>query len=127
LEAATQYRRFLHGEAVAWGMLAATRLSVLGNLLPLPEGNRIEALIASYGPVPSLRKIDPASVYRHMAMDKKVRDGVVHFVLPRRIGKVVIVGGIPQKQVVGILKDLARSNPFRRGGESSFSASAGDE
>ncbi len=113
LEAATNYRRFLHGEAVAWGMLAAVRLARDYGLAS-SEANRIDELIRSYGPVPPLgRTLDRESVCRHMAADKKVRDGKVHFVLPSRIGEVKIVTGITNRQVFDALELLMRSNPFR--------------
>jgi len=113
LEAATQYRRFLHGEAVAWGMLAATRLAAEVDGLAPADAGRITDLICSYGPVPSLGRIAAADVCRHMAVDKKVRDGKIHFVLPRRIGEITIVKSISPDQVAAILDDLRRTDPFR--------------
>src|ERR1035437_10877727 len=62
LEAATRYPRFLHGEAVAWGMLGATRLAFGEGQLASSDADRINVLIRSYGPIPSLRNIDRASV-----------------------------------------------------------------
>ncbi|MEE8177360.1 MAG: 3-dehydroquinate synthase family protein, partial [Acidobacteriota bacterium] len=112
LEAATGYRRFLHGEAVAWGMLAATQLAVQDGQLASSLGDRICSLIVSYGPVPSLGRVDLAAVCRHLSADKKVRRGVVHFVLPRRIGAVRIVSGISEKQVLSVLKNLLETDPF---------------
>ncbi|MCZ6753582.1 MAG: 3-dehydroquinate synthase, partial [Acidobacteria bacterium] len=114
LEAATRYRRFLHGEAIAWGMLAATQLAVQAGQLASSTGDRICSLIVSYGPVPSLGRIDLAAVCRHLSADKKVRRGVVHFVLPRRIGAVRIVSGISEKQVLSVLKNLLATDPFGR-------------
>ncbi|HWP85534.1 MAG TPA: 3-dehydroquinate synthase [Terriglobia bacterium] len=113
LEAATEYRRFLHGEAVAWGMLAATRLAVRQKLLTAAEAQRIEGLVIAYGPVPSLRNIRPAALAPHLSVDKKVRDGQVHFVLPRKIGEVVITGGIAVPQALQVMEELAREDPFR--------------
>ena len=112
LEAATRYRRFLHGEAVAWGMVAATRLAVREDLLPSQEADRITELVASYGPVPSLRNIVPASLGPHLAVDKKVRQGKIHFVLPCRIGEVKIVSGISAARALSVLEDVMRENPF---------------
>ena len=62
--------------------------------------------------MPSLETIDPASVARSLAVDKKVREGKLHFVLPRRIGEVEIVAGIAPREVIGVLKELAKANPF---------------
>jgi 3-dehydroquinate synthase len=125
IEAATGYRRFLHGEAVAWGMLAATRLAVQQRLLPSAEAERVAALIAAYGPVPSLGKIQPAEVARHLGEDKKVRDGKIHFVLPRHIGEVAIVGDISAEQALVALQEVVQQNPFRPAAETVRRASAG--
>ena len=114
LEAATNYRRFLHGEAVAWGMLAATRLAADHGRLPIQDAERITKLIVSYGPVPSLDGVAPASLSSHLAVDKKVRDGKLHFILPRRIGEVEITAGITTREVIGVVRQLARKNPFAK-------------
>lgn len=116
LEAATNYRRFLHGEAVAWGMLAATRLAAGHGRLPLQDAERIRNLIVSYGPVPSLDGVAPASLSPHLAVDKKVRDGKLHFVLPRRIGEVETTAGISPGEVIRVVRQLARKNPFAKPG-----------
>ena len=113
IEAATDYKRFLHGEAVAWGMLAATRLAVRQKLLALPEAERIAALVVAYGPVPSLGKLRPSALGSHLSVDKKVRDGQIYFVLPRKIGEVVITGGIGVPQAVQVMEELMRQDPFR--------------
>jgi 3-dehydroquinate synthase len=125
LEAATHYRRFLHGEAVAWGMLAATRLAVQQRLLSTAEAARISTLVTAYGPVPSLKNVDAAAVGRHLGVDKKVRDGKLHFVLPRRIGEVTIVGGIPASQAMAVLEELIQQNPFQSGDNTARRVSAG--
>ncbi|MBI2817996.1 MAG: 3-dehydroquinate synthase [Acidobacteria bacterium] len=114
LEAATRYRRFLHGEAVAWGMLAATRMAAQTDGLAPQEADRMVELIRSYGPVPSMGKTPASEICRHMTVDKKVRDGVIHFVLPRRVGEVTIVKGIPQQRVASIIEELKRTDPFRQ-------------
>ncbi|MBI2819751.1 MAG: 3-dehydroquinate synthase [Acidobacteria bacterium] len=113
IEAATDYRRFLHGEAIAWGMLAATRLAVRQRLLVPSEAERIAALVVAYGPVPSLGKLRPAALGPHLRVDKKVRDGQIHFVLPRKIGEVVITGGIAVPQALQVMEELMRQDPFR--------------
>ena len=88
------------------------RLAVEHGKLSHPEAARIHSLIVSYGPVPSLNKIIPASLASHLAVDKKVREGKLHFVLPRRIGKVEIVAGIAPREVIGVVRQLAKENPF---------------
>ena len=113
IEAATGYRRFLHGEAIAWGMLAATRLAVRQKLLAPSEAARIATLVVAYGPVPSLGTLRPAALGPHLSVDKKVRDGQIYFVLPRKIGDVVVSGGITLPQALQVVEELMRENPFR--------------
>jgi 3-dehydroquinate synthase len=112
IETATGYKRFLHGEAVAWGMLAATRLAVEEKTLSESEAGRIASLISSYGPVPSLGRIPMDQIERALGIDKKVRDGKLHFVLPRRIGDVVVVGGIDAGKAVRALESVMVTAPF---------------
>jgi 3-dehydroquinate synthase len=88
LEAVTRYRRFLHGEAIAWGMLAAILFGVATDRVRDPAATRMLRLIASVGPVPSLAGIRAAQLRPILAGDKKARGGRVLWVLPRRIGKV---------------------------------------
>ena len=88
LETATRYRRFLHGEAVAWGMLAATLFGLATARLPESTATRMLRLISSVGPLPSLAGIRAAQLRLILANDKKARNGRVLWVLPRRMGKV---------------------------------------
>jgi 3-dehydroquinate synthase len=113
IEAATKYQRFLHGEAVAWGMLGATLLAVRQRLLVPAEAERIAALVVTYGPVPSLGALRPAALAPHLSVDKKVRDGQIHFVLPRKVGEVAITGGIGVPQALEAMAEVMRQDPFR--------------
>ncbi|MGH9705416.1 MAG: 3-dehydroquinate synthase family protein, partial [Candidatus Acidiferrales bacterium] len=80
------YRRFLHGEAIGWGMIAATLLSVTRNRMTEAAAARILRLIASIGPLPPLDGIRAAGLRRIMAGDKKARGGRVRWVLAPKIG-----------------------------------------
>jgi len=86
-ETATKYRRFLHGEAIGWGMIAATLLAVARGKLNDASAIRVMRLIASVGPLPSLRGVRAGAIRPILASDKKTRGGRVRWVLPRRIGK----------------------------------------
>jgi 3-dehydroquinate synthase len=88
LEAATGYRRFLHGEAVGWGMIMATLLAVGSSLLSQEEACRIVRLIRTVGPLPALGALRMAMLRGIMRGDKKARSGRVLWVLPSAIGKV---------------------------------------
>jgi 3-dehydroquinate synthase len=94
IEAETGYVRFLHGEAIAWGMLAATRLSELLGMLNSEAADDIRTVICRYGPLPSAKDLDPGNLIVRLAGDKKTVQGNVHFVLPTAIGQVKMVSGI---------------------------------
>ncbi len=99
VEAETAYVRMLHGEAVAWGMLAATRLAESIGTLNAPDAARIAATIRQYGPLPPVSDLSPDNLLARLAGDKKTLQGTVHFVLPTRIGEVKIQSGIPQAAI----------------------------
>jgi 3-dehydroquinate synthase len=88
LEAETKYRRFLHGEAVGWGMIAATSAAMAAGRINLHQSMRIADLITSVGPLPSLDGINVARLMQMMQNDKKARAGGIRWVLPRRVGEV---------------------------------------
>jgi 3-dehydroquinate synthase len=88
LEAATRYRRLLHGEAVGWGMLVATFASLAMRRIDEREALRIAELILRVGPLPSWGGIDARRILGSMKSDKKAHGGRVRWVLPRRVGKV---------------------------------------
>jgi 3-dehydroquinate synthase len=87
LEAATGYRRFLHGEAIGWGMIAATLLAVAMDRLVEADAGRIIRLVTSVGPLPPLKHIRARDLRPILASDKKSRGGRVLWVLPHRVGK----------------------------------------
>ncbi len=106
LEAATGYRRFLHGEAVGWGMHAATLLAVAMDRLDAFDAARILRVVASVGPLPALPEIDFARLRVIFAGDKKTRGGRVLWVLPRRIGKTEWGIEIPWPLVARVVRAL---------------------
>ena len=109
LEAETEYKRFLHGEAVAFGMRAATVLAVRTKDLAADDGALIERVIARYGPIPPLDGIAAESLAARLASDKKTVQGKVHFVLPTRIGDVRVVSGIDQRLVIESIQSALES------------------
>ena len=100
LEAETEYSRFLHGEAVAFGMKAATYLSSRIGVLNERSRDAILRAIDLYGPIPPLDGLSAEDLVRHVSKDKKTIQGKVHFVLPDRIGHVVIRSGIAEEDVL---------------------------
>jgi 3-dehydroquinate synthase len=109
LEADTQYRRFLHGEAVAFGMHAATALAERVVELEPSEAARIHSVIRSYGPIPALSGISASSLFARLAADKKTVQGKVHFVLPVKIGEVKVVTGVDDRAVMDAIEVALKS------------------
>ena len=105
LESETRYARFLHGEAVAFGMNAATRLAITAVGLPHEIAERIISVVDSYGPIPSLAGVEASNLARRLASDKKTLQGKVHFVLPTAIGEVKIVSGVPEEKVLAAIEE----------------------
>lgn len=106
LESLTEYKVFLHGEAVAWGMLAATLVAVGMSRLAEREASLIASLVARCGALPRLPRFSPAALSRAIASDKKSRAGRVRWVLPRRIGAADIGVDIPEKLVAMAWREL---------------------
>ncbi|HEX7360823.1 MAG TPA: 3-dehydroquinate synthase [Bryobacteraceae bacterium] len=111
IEAETGYVRFLHGEAVAWGMLATASIAELTGKLTSEEAERIRRVICRYGPLPPANDLDPDRLMARFASDKKTLQGKVHFVLPTRIGEVEIVSGIDPALVRRAIIDSLRGSP----------------
>ena len=82
LEAATKYRRLLHGEAVAWGLVAAARLGRRHGTLSEDGRRALEGAVASVGDLPAIGDIDPESLRAHIGRDKKRGRTGVGWVLP---------------------------------------------
>ena len=99
LEAETRYERFLHGESVGFGMIAATHLARSIELLKPAEADAIVELVNRYGPIPSLAGIEINNIFRRLVSDKKTVQGRVHFVLPTRIGEVKVVSDVKPELV----------------------------
>jgi 3-dehydroquinate synthase len=107
LESATRYRKYLHGEAVAWGMMAATELAVANSMLSNADADRIIDVTQKVGPLPPWPRVPAARLIAAMQSDKKTRGGRLRFVLPESIGKVRCgVEAVPQ-MLTKILNDCA--------------------
>jgi 3-dehydroquinate synthase len=108
IEAASNYRGIRHGEAVGLGMIGATRIAEQLGRISGKEASRIDNAVRSIGPLPSIAKLSVKDMMKSMRHDKKIRDGDIHFVLPRRIGKVDVEAGIPPKLVESVLRSLSQ-------------------
>ena len=107
LEAETAYRTLLHGEAVAWGMVAASRIAVIAGKLDEATGDRISNATLRVGHLPKL-EIRGRNIVRRLQSDKKTLSGKVHFVLPTEIGKVEVVDDVPERAVLEAVDEIRR-------------------
>jgi 3-dehydroquinate synthase len=105
LEAVTGYQRFVHGEAVAIGMVAAARLAVRLGYFEPPGAERITGLVLRAGlPAEVPAGVVPGALLEAMRRDKKVVANRLTFVLPEAIGRVRVVRGVAAEEVLAVLK-----------------------
>jgi 3-dehydroquinate synthase len=103
LEAVTKYRRFRHGEAVAYGMLVAAELGVRRKALTPGDRESLAALIGQMGPLPPVGDLQTSELVAAMGRDKKVVAGKLHFVLPKGIGSTTIATDVTTDELVDAL------------------------
>ncbi len=99
LEAVTNYRLLRHGEAVAYGMKAASAIAVARGTWQATEHDALVRLLDRMGPLPSIGSLDAEAVLAATRRDKKVVAGTLHFVLPTHIGETTIATDVDQRQV----------------------------
>lgn len=106
LEAVSRYGRYLHGEAIAIGQVAAAALSTRLAGLPEDDARRIGRLFERAGLPVAVRLSQPqrARLLAAMRLDKKVEGGDVRFVLARRLGEVVHGRPVPTRLLSEILR-----------------------
>ena len=107
IEAGTEYGKYLHGEAVSLGMVAATRLAVDAGRCDASVTDQLITLLNKLG-LPTSAGDLPATdkLMDIMRSDKKVADGKVRLVLPDRLGAVSIVKDTPDAQVAAAWDSL---------------------
>jgi len=103
LESVTKYRRYQHGEAVSWGMIAAAFLGHELGLTRADDVSRIVALIRRLGPLPAWPSVSPTTLLGAMRSDKKTRSGILRFVLSPRIGAARSYDAVPLHAVERVL------------------------
>ncbi len=105
VEAASMYT-IAHGEAVAMGMAAVSKISVSRGLLSGAEFDRLLGVLERFElPVTIPEGIGEEEVMENLKRDKKVRDGRVHFVLVKGIGDTVIADDVTEEEVLKAIRD----------------------
>lgn len=109
IENSSGYGKYLHGEAISIGQVAAAKLShaILG--LPVGDAERIETLFVRAG-LPTKIKLDAMKrkkLFAAMKLDKKVSAGEVKFVLAEKIGTVTWGHPVPENKIQEVLNQVA--------------------
>jgi 3-dehydroquinate synthase len=105
IEAATNYKQLLHGEAVAWGSISALSVAVARNTISEKDANRIVNLILRYGPLPTF-KATAEKLVALTSRDKKNRSGIRSFILPTTVGKVQIVRNVTGPELLAATESM---------------------
>jgi 3-dehydroquinate synthase len=108
IEASSSYRALLHGEAVAWGMIAALQISRSRKLITQDMACRIETLIRALEP-PPMPPVSASRLLHAASGDKKNRGGVRRFVLLDGLGHAIVAEDVTDAEVVAAIAYLRPS------------------
>lgn len=104
IEAAGRYTRFHHGEAISIGMLAASRLAYMTGMIAEQDLIRQKKLLKAIGLPTTAGSLSIARITKAIMLDKKFRGKSLRFVLPERIGRVIISDKVPFDLIKRVLK-----------------------
>tara|TARA_B100000953_G_scaffold299797_1_gene301084 strand:+ start:1153 stop:2232 length:1080 start_codon:yes stop_codon:yes gene_type:complete len=106
IETSLSYKEWLHGEAVGCGMLIAADFSKRLGFLEQKQFNRIQLLIEHIGlPTKIHKNVEFDQMLENMKIDKKSRDGVLHFVLLKNIGEAFLTSDYSEKDLKEAIKE----------------------
>ena len=107
IEQAGGYERFLHGEALSLGMVAAARISVARAGLSLGECERIIATLrACQLPVTLPADFPRENIFAALPRDKKFEDGRIRFVVAHEIGRASVSEEVTQEDLRAVIAQL---------------------
>ena len=106
LEAVTKYKRFRHGEAIAYGMLVAAQIAVARGAMPDADRQALSKVIIKLGPLPPVGDLSSHEVLDAMKRDKKVVNGTLHYVLSTGIGSWTTVTDVTEAELAAALKKV---------------------
>ena len=106
LEAITKYRRFRHGEAIAYGMLAAASLGVRRGVTSADARDRLQQLVTQMGPLPPVADLSASQALDAIRHDKKIIGGKLKFVVAVRIGEAAVIDDVTEQDLRTALHDI---------------------
>ncbi|MBA1437386.1 MAG: 3-dehydroquinate synthase [Epsilonproteobacteria bacterium] len=107
IENETQYKTYLHGEAVAIGMVIANKLAVKLGLMQESEANRVLKVLQKYNLPTTYEIADVENFYQAFFLDKKSSDATITFILPDGIGGVKMLDDIQKEDVIAVLEEYS--------------------
>ena len=109
IENETKYKKYLHGEAVAIGMVMANETAVKMNLMSESDALRVKLLLKKYDLPTSYVIEDSEKFYETFFLDKKSSDSSITFIIPEGIGGVQITDAVEKDLVISVLKSFGDS------------------
>ncbi|WP_428738711.1 3-dehydroquinate synthase [Sulfurimonas sp.] len=106
IENETKYKTYLHGEAVAIGMVMANKLACELGLMSEYEAQCISNVLKKYALPTSYTIANTQSFYEAFFLDKKSSDANITFILPNSIGDVKMLDDIPKESVIKVLEQF---------------------
>ena len=106
LESVTKYKRFRHGEAIAYGMLAAAEIAVARGAMPEADRHALGRTLMKLGPLPPVGDLSTKEVLSAMRHDKKVVNGTLHYVLCTGIGSWMTATDVTEDELAKALKKI---------------------
>lgn len=106
VENETHYTTYLHGEAVAIGMVMANALAVALGYMTHKEAEAVEALLQRVNLPTTYTIVSVDSFYEHFFLDKKAAKGEIKFILPDSIGGYKMLSGIDAQRVKNVLLEF---------------------
>ena len=109
LEAVTKYRRFRHGEAIGYGMLAALAIGVARGVTPQALFDEVDALIMQLGPLPPVADLSAKELVAAIKRDKKIVGGTLHFIAASDPGNTVELTDVTEKEIKAAAREIGLS------------------
>lgn len=106
VESETNYTGYLHGEAVAIGMVMANALAMRLGKITEDEAQRVKNLLLAYNLPISYAVKDAEAFYDKFFLDKKTKEGSIKFIIPNGIGKFEIIKDTPKNTVMEALNEF---------------------
>lgn len=110
IEAYFEYGTYLHGEAVGFGMMAAGYISLKMGMWSETNQDRLVMVLKGLGFDKKVRSISVDKILNIMSLDKKVKEGKLRFVLPTKMGEVVINDAVPEALIIEALMTISENN-----------------